>query len=142
MLLKVPSFPALFNFGFLSSSPSFVMILCFVLFFILVFSSHFVSSSLFPSVQVYFLVFTFFTLFFLPSLSFSVPIFTVASVSCDCDMSRGLKIKRILKEFFVFTEISVCQLLSGMKRRDTLCIFVSILHFFWLILETELLFNP
>jgi hypothetical protein len=48
-------------------------------------------------------------------------------------------------EVSVFTEISGCQMLSGMKRRDTVHFDFGIIYiyifFFWLMLETELLLN-
>jgi len=129
MLLKVPYFPALFHFVSLSSCPSFVMILCFVLFFILVYSSHFFPLrcfllSMFLSLSLRFyssLCLSLHSLFrYLLSPLFSVTVIWVV----------GCKIKRIFKVVSVFTEISGCQLLSGMKSWDTMCILISILHFF------------
>ena len=133
MLLEVPSFPAVFFFHFvsLSSRPSFVIILCFVLFFLLVFSSHFVSSWLFPSVQVSFPVFTLFFFYYfryaLPFILYSDILFPVTAI-----WAVGCKMERIFKEVSVFTEISGCQLLSGMKRQDIMCSLISILHIFCL----------
>ena len=71
--LRAPSFPALLH--FVSLSPprlSVVIILCFVwFFFIFVFSSNFVSSSLFPSLEVSF-----------PAFNWLVFITVVESVYC------------------------------------------------------------
>jgi len=69
-VFESPIFPCFVSFRFSFFPPSFVIILCFVLFFLLVFSSHFVSSWLFPSVQISFHVFTLFFYYFRCALPF------------------------------------------------------------------------
>jgi len=92
MFLKVPSFPALFHFVSLSSLPhlsSFCVLFYFSYscFHLILFPLGCFLLSRFRSMSLPF----FFTIFVVPFLSFFIPIFTVASVSCDCYMSRGLQ---------------------------------------------------
>ena len=135
MFLKVPSFPSLFNFVSLSSRPSFVIILFCFIFLTCVFISFcfLLVVSFCPA-----FVTCLYSFFFFYYFHCALPFIIYSDIYCSlCFLwllyePWAAKWRGFFKEVCVFTEISRCQLLSVMKRRDNVCILTSILLLFYL----------